>query len=173
MGRELKRKEAKRSGKSVKEVQKKDNSISSKNLLIILGVLLVLFALTYLLAGIFATKEINLFKKETKETEETNNNIRNRILAQDSLKQLDETYYVYYYDSANEDSEISDVVSKISEEVYRVDLNDDFNANFIGEPSGVVDNLEDLKVKDPTVIKVSSSKIVEYYSGEEIKTSLK
>ena len=173
MGRELKRKEAKRSGKSVKEVQKKDNSISSKNLLIILGVLLVLFALTYLLAGIFATKEINLFKKETKETEETNNNIRNRILAQDSLKQLDETYYVYYYDSANEDSEISDVVSKISEEVYRVDLNDDFNANFIGEPSGVVDNLEDLKVKDPTVIKVSSSKIVEYYRGEEIKTSLK
>lgn len=175
MGRELKRKEAKRTGKSIKEVQElnKEKTITTKNFIIIMIVLIVLFTLTYLFAGIFATKDIKWFSKKDKNDEQENINIRNRILASDSLKQIDEEYYVYYYDSTNEDNEVTSVVDSLSDTVYRVDLHDDFNSNFIGEPSGVVDTIDNLRVSDPTVIKVSSEKIISFYSGEEIKTSLK
>ncbi len=175
MGRELRRKEAKREGKNVKEAQKlnKEKPMTSKNLLAIIIVLLILFILTYLLTGIFATKDIKWFSKDNKEEEEVTNNINNRILASDSLKQSEEEYYVYYYDSTNEDSDVASKINSLSDTVYRVDLHDDFNSNFVGEPSGIVDNIDNLKVSDPTIIKVSSEKIIEYYSGiEEIKNSI-
>ncbi len=175
MGRELRRKDAKRTGKDVKEVQKQnqDKPITSKNFIIIMIVLIVLLALTYILTGLFATKDIKWFDKKNKESEEVTNEIRNRILASDSLKQLDDEYYVYYYDSTEEDDEVTSTVDNLDGTIYRVDLHDDFNTNFIGEPSGVVDTIDNLKVSNPTVIKVSSGKIIAIYNGEEIKTMLK
>ena len=57
--------------------------------------------------------------------------------------------------------------------IYRVDLKDAFNSNYIGEPSGKVNSIEELKVSDPTLIKVVSEEIVEFYSGtEEIISAL-
>ena len=172
MGRELRRKEAKRNGKNVKEVQKKENYMTPKNLTIIMIVVVLLFALTYLLAGIFITKDIKLFNKKETEEEETTNSISNRILASDSLKQSDSSYYVYYYDTTKEDDEVKSAVYSLTETVYRVDLNDDFNANFIGDPSGVVDSIENLKVSDPTVIKVTDGKITAFYNGKEAIKSI-
>ena len=171
MGRELRRKEAKRSGKNVKEVQNKNKEkyITPKSFVIILIVCLVLFGLTYLFTGIFATKDIKLFNKK-EEKEETTSQISNKILASDSLKQKDSVYYVYYYNSTEEDNEVADSVYGINETVYRVDLNDGFNANFVGEPSGIVDSMDNLKVSDPTVIRVEAGKIVAFYNGkDEIK----
>ena len=173
MGRELRRKEAKRSGKNVKEVQNKNKEkyMTPKSFVIILIVCLVLFGLTYLFTGIFATKDIKLFSKSNTTSSETTTNIKNKILASNSLKQLEDEYYVYYYDSTKEDSEVTNIVNSLSGITYRVDLHDDFNANFLGEPSGIVSSIEDLKVSDPTVIKVSSSAIIAFYNGtEEIKT---
>jgi len=141
--------------------------------MIIVIVLILLFSLTYLLAGIFVTKDIKWFSKNNKEKEEINNNITNGILAIQTLKQAEEDYYVYYYDTTNEDTEITNIISSLDDTVYRVDLHDDFNSNFIGEPSGIVGNVEDLKVSNPTVIYVSSEKMIKFYSGEEIKNLLK
>ncbi len=171
MGRELRRKEAKRSGKNVREVQNKNKEkyMTPKSLVIILISVLVLFGLTYLFTGIFATKDIKLFNKK-EDKEETVSKISNKILASDSLKQKDDVYYVYYYNSTEEDNEVADSIYGINETVYRVDLNDGFNANFVGEPSGIVDSIDDLRVSDPTVIRVESGKMVAFYSGkEEIK----
>ena len=54
------------------------------------------------------------------------------------------------------------------------DLHDDFNSNFVGEPSGAVSDISSLKVSDPTVIKVESEKITNFYNGkEEIQIGLK
>lgn len=176
MGRELRRKQAKREGKNVREVQKKLNNgkrITPKMFWIILGVLLLFFVILYLITGIFVTKDIKWFdnKKDTSDT--TTSTISNKILAKESLRQAEEEYYVYYYDSNKEDSDVSNVIAMLSDKVYRVDLSDDFNSNFVGEKSGIVDNIDDLKVVNPTVIKVSGEKIIEFYAGdEEIKTIL-
>ena len=112
-------------------------------------------------------KNINIDKNNNEEQTTT---ITNKILAADTLKQTEETYYVYYYDIANEDSEVSSTINRLSEKVYRVDLNDAFNTNFVGEPSGVTSDINSLKVSNPTVVKVVSEQITEFYSGkEEIK----
>ena len=172
MGRELRRKEAKRQGKNVKEVQNtnKENLITSKKFITIMIVVLALFILTYLFTGII-TNDIKLFSKDSTSSEKSASNIKNKILASESLKQSEEDYYVYYYDITKENIEVTDAVNYLTDTVYRVDLNDAFNANFIGEPSGVVDTIENLKVSDPTVIKVSSERIVSFYSGiDEIKS---
>lgn len=174
MGRELKRKQAKRDGKNVREVQRKSESkeLTPKTFGIILMVILLFFVILYLLTGLFITKEIKWFTNNDNNEEETSN-ISNKILAMDSLRQSEEEYYVYFYDTTDEDSEVGNLVSELEEKVYRVDLHDDFNKNFVGEASGIVEEINELKVTDPTIIKVSSEKITEFYSGsEEIKTAL-
>lgn len=173
MGRELKRKQAKRDGKNVREVQKKnkDKPLSPKTFITIMVVLLLFFVILYILTGLFITKELKWFSSN--DTEEQITEIENKILATDTLKQVEETYYVYYYDTAEEDSEVSSIVNTLSEKVYRVDLNDAFNSNYIGESSGVVSDINSLKVSNPTVVKVVSEQITEFYTGkDEIKIAL-
>ena len=175
MGRELKRKQAKKDGKNVREIQKKDidKPLSPKTLGYILVVLVLFFVTLYVLTGLFITKELNWFGINDKGEVEDIVNIENKILATDSLRQTEEEYYVYYYDTTDEDTEVSSKLYLLSETVYRVDLNDGFNSNFVGEPSGVIENINDLKVSNPTLIKVSSESIVEFYSGaEEIKSAI-
>lgn len=169
MGRELKRKEAKRSGKNVKEVQKKSNDtgITTKNFIVIMIIITTLLLLVYILTGIFATKDIKWFSDKDNKEEEKETVIANRILAVDSLNQKDEEYYVYFYDTSKEDTLVSSKIGTLMFMVYRVDLHDDFNSSFVGEPSGIVENIGDLKVTNPTLIKVSSGKIVSFYSGSE------
>jgi len=41
------------------------------------------------------------------------------------------------------------------------------NSNFVGEVSGIVDGIENLKVTDPTLIKVLDERIIEFYTGKE------
>ena len=167
MGRELRRKQAKRDGKNVREVQKKikDKPLSSKTFITIIIVLLSFFVILYLLTGIFITKEIKWFSNNNNEEQIVE--IQNKILATDSLRQTDEEYYVYFYDTTKENTEVANALYSIKEKIYRVDLNDAFNSNFVGEPSGIVENINDLKVSNPTIIKVSYEKITELYSGKD------
>lgn len=173
MGRELKRKQAKRDGKNVREIQRmnKEKPLSPRVFIGILITLLLFFVTLYLLTGLFITKEIKWFDKNSNNDEVIE--IENKILAVDSLRQIEEEYYVYFYDTKNEDSGVTEVLYSLMDKVYRVDLNDDFNSNFVGESSGIVENISDLKVSNPTIIKVSSEKIVAFYDGaEEIKIGL-
>lgn len=173
MGRELKRKQAKRDGKNVREIQRmnKEKPLSPRVFIGIVVILLLFFVTLYLLTGLFITKEIKWFNKNYNDDELIE--IENKILAADCLKQIEEEYYVYFYDTKNEDSEVTDTLYSLMDKIYRVDLNDDFNSNFVGEPSGIVENISELKVSNPTIIKVSSEKIVAFYNGaDEIKIGL-
>lgn len=173
MGRELRRKQAKREGKNVREVQKKNQEepLSLKILVIILVTLVLFLVILYILTGLFITKELKWFDKNNEEEEITG--VENKILATDSLRQVEEDYYVYFYNPSDEDSDVTNALYSVSEKVYRVDLSSDFNSNFVGEPSGVVEDITNLKVSNPTVIKVSSEKIVAFYSGaDEITIAL-
>lgn len=169
MGRELNRKQAKKEGKNIKEIQNKnkDKPLEVKTFIVIIVSMLLCFILIYILTGIFVTKEIKWFDKKENNPENINT-ITNRILAQDSLRQSESTYYVYYYESKNEHYLSSSAVNKIKEKVYRVDLSDDFNSNFKStSSSGIVSNISDLKVVSPSVIKVVDGMMTELYSGSE------
>ena len=173
MGRELRRKQAKKEGKSLQiETSKEKNEI--KNLVIITIVLLIFIGLIYLLSALFITKELNWFDKN--DQEETAEVVKNTILASETFIQEEETYYVYFYDYTDENTQIASTVNeKLSEsKVYKVNTKDALNTKYISETSNKkATKLEDLKVKSPTVVKVTKGKITAYYEGNEIIEKLK
>ena len=172
MGRELRRKQAKKEGKSLqREVPVEKNEI--KGLLIITLIIVFIIGVIYLLSALFVTKELDWFDKEEETPEEL---VDNTILASEAFKQKEETYYVYFYDYDKEDAEITSSISNtLSEEtVYKVDAGSALNNKYISEESNKkAKKIEDLKVKTPTVIKISGEEIVAYYEGDEITEKLK
>ena len=172
MGRELRRKQAKKEGKSLqREVPVEKNQI--KGLLVITLILVLIIAAIYLLSALFVTKELDWFDKD-EETPETL--VDNTILASEIFKQKEDTYYVYFYDYDEENVEISETVNRVlsTEKVYKVDTGSALNSRYVSEDTNKkAKTLENLKVKSSTVVKVSGEEIVEYYEDDEINSKLK
>lgn len=169
MNREQKRKEAKKN----KKININNNESNSSNelyrLLKICIVVIIIFALLYLVVGLFVTKEIELLKDN--EVDESNTTVSNAILANSVFDQKEEEYYVYFYDFNNENTNVATSIVNISANstIYRVDTSDILNKNFVTEDTSNKDasNIDDLKVIKDTIIKVSNDTIVAYYEGEE------
>ena len=172
MGRELRRKQAKREGKSLqKEIPTGKHQL--KKLVIITLVLIFIICIIYIFSALFITKEVDWFDKKEESTQTL---VSNTILASEIFKQSEEEYYVYFYDYNDEDSKISSIVnSKLSKsKVYKVDTSSALNNKYISEESNKsAKDLSSLKVKSPTVIKVTGEEITSYYEGNEIKNNLK
>ena len=175
MGRELRRKQAKKDGKSLeREEIIETNQI--KKLLINIFVIVGIFSIIYLISALFITKELDWFGKNNKDQEKINN-VNNAILASAIFKQSEEEYYVYFYDfdeKQEESATTSLVDSKLSDsKVYKVNTKSAMNANYVSDVGNKnAKTLTDLKVVTPTLIKISGDAIVEYYEKDEITTKL-
>ena len=151
--------------KNVSKFERGTNSESGEVLKIIkilVGVL-IFFFLAYLLMGII-TGEIK-FGKDKK----TSTDIQyEEILAGTSLEQNSDDYYVVYYDFNDKYSLVSTFVSTLSSnnKVYKVDLSKKFNEEYIGEVNINAKNINELKVSNPTLIRVKNKQIVKVVSGE-------
>ena len=172
MGREQIRKERKKykNKKNDNEMTQEDMIKVSTILKVILGVVIVILVFYYGLA-VFVTKEVNLSgnKKDSNTTDsDDNNSISNQILAKNTFDQTDEVYYVYYYDFNDEDEIISNSINTLTDyTVYRVDTSSGLNSNYVDNNGGnknVVD-VNSLKVKNPTLLKIDGDKVVSYYEG--------
>lgn len=172
MGRELRRKQAKKEGKSLKqEIPATENQI--KKLIIITLLLVFIVCIIYLISALFITKELDWFDDKNKEMPTL---VDNTILASEIFKQVEEEYYIYFYDYDDENGQISSVVSSklSSNKVYKVDTSSALNNKYVSEESNKdAKSLNDLKVKPATVIKISGEEIVEYYENDEIVNNLK
>ncbi len=174
MGRELRRKQAKKEGKSLqKEEVVEKNQFTS--LLIIVCVLVIAGSLIYLLSALFVTKELDWFSKDDgiSNVDTNANTVSNSILAKEIFKQSEEEYYVYFYDFNGEDKDMvvsGNIVNGIEDmKVYKVDTSSALNNKYVStDTNRKAKNLEDLKVKSNTLIKISNDKIVEYYEDKEI-----
>lgn len=144
----------------------------SKVVKILVGVLLVL-GVTYFVAALM-TGDIKFNKKDKKE--ETEIAIQyDEILAGETFKQKDSEYYVMYFNFT--DNVASSYLSfrdtysykENSLDFYIVDLEKGFNQSFIKEENGEykenASSIEDLKVTNPTILKVSNHKVVEQIEG--------
>ena len=104
-------------------------------------------------------------------------NFADSKLCDEILEKAKESGKITYGELATElDDTNPEEIDKVFDafEDLGVDLHDDFNSNFVGEPSGAVSDISSLKVSDPTVIKVESEKITNFYNGkEEIQIGLK
>lgn len=173
MGRELRRKQAKKEGKSLH----KETVVEKNQIVILIRIIILLvfiFAIIYLLSSLFITKELDWFNKEDSQTE--NRIPANSILASAIFKQPEEEYYVYFYDFNDEDSNIATAISsKLSgTKVYRVDTSSALNKKYVSEDSNrEAKNLDELRVTIPTVIKINHEEIIAYYEKTEIINNLK
>ena len=174
MGRELRRKQAKKENKPLKDeiIKKNENPYDDiYKLLKTFGIILALILIIYFLVAIVITKEIDWFSKD-ETNEETVNTVQNSILAKNTFMQVEEEYYVYFYEFGDENGSIATLVnSKLSNySVYRVNTKDALNSNFVtnellGNSSAV--SIDDLKVINPTLIKISGDTISEYYETKD------
>jgi len=173
MGRELRRKQAKKEGKSLEKEEIIEEQ-HLKKLIINIIIIVIVISIIYLLSASFITKELDWFNKKTEEetTEEDNTD---EILASEIFKQSEEEYYVYFYDFDEKESVITESVnSRLSNsKVYKVNTSSAMNTNYVSDTSNKkAKTLDDLKVVAPTLIKISGDTITEYYEKNEINNKL-
>ena len=175
MGRELRRKQAKREGKNLAR-ENLENEHQIKKLLIITGLILFIAIIIYLLTATFITKELKWFdNSDQNQTDTSSNKVSNSILASAIFKQKEEEYYVYFYDFNEEDGTITNTVnSSLSDsKVYKVDTSSAMNSNYVSETGNKeAKNLEQLTVVPHTLIKIVAATITEYYENDEITNKL-
>lgn len=167
MGRELRRKEAKRNNNKGKKIEEIDTSIKGSTLFKLIAICVFMVVLLYLVVAIFITKEIEVSWFNNNKTEETNEVLSNRILAKNTFNQKESTYYVYFYDFTDEDQTVTGTTGLSADKLYIVDTSSGLNKNYVTEESGNrnVTSIDDLKVKSPTVLKITDDKVVGYYEG--------
>lgn len=168
MGRELRRKQAKREGKMLKNEEIKEE-YNVKKIVITCVIVLVSIGLVYLISALFITKELDWFSK--KEVKENASSVENSILASVIFKQKEDEYYVYFYDFNEDNNMYKNIVSSklSSKKVYNVDTSSGLNSNYVSDVSNKkATGLDDLKVINDTVIKIVGDTIVEYYERDEI-----
>lgn len=171
MGRELRRKQAKKEGKNLKK-ELYDMNIDNDNQIYkfakITIILLIMFVVLYIVVGVFVTKEFNWFGNKDNEVTDS---VKNKILASSIFNQKDGEYYVYFYDFDNMNSTIEATLSsKLKDsKIYRVNTKDALNQNYVTDGTGnkAAKTLDELKVVDNTLIKIVNNEIVRYYETED------
>ena len=176
MGREQRRKEAKRNGQNIKEIKKEEENteINGFGILKITIIVLGLLGILYLVLAIFVTKELDLStdKEDNSETTESASSVSGAILAKTIFEQSGDNYYVLFYnfDDEDESSLASSVSNSLTDKkVYKVNTNDGLNSNYVTNDTSNPNakNLNDLKVKSPTLIVVSADSISSYIEGTD------
>lgn len=142
----------------------------------IFGILILIFAIIYIGTAI-ATGEIKLNKDETKEEQTIIQD--EEILAGSTFNINKNEYMVLYYDFTNNNSGIYDMLysnytssQKDLPKMYKVDLSKGFNKGYLsdGKLNQNPSNINELKVKDPTLIRIKDKKVVKFISSkDEIK----
>ena len=141
----------------------------------VLGIVVICVLAIYFFTRIFVTKD--LFNKDTKEQEEVpaaSINYDVTILGS-LLNRPYKEYYVIIYSKDNSRKGYYDIVvdnyrNKIDAlKLYYADLSNPFNSSFYTEEesSYKASSIEDLKVKELTLIKVSDGKITEFIEDEK------
>lgn len=147
---------------------------ASKIVKILVGVLLVL-GITYLIAALI-TGDIKLGKNQEEEKEEVEIQYE-EILAGETFKQKTDEYYVMYFNftdnTASSYLTFKDTYSyqEGSLDFYLVDLEKGFNQSFLKNEeedyNEYPDSIDDIKVSNPTILKISNHKVVERTEGKQ------
>jgi hypothetical protein len=155
--------------RKTKQIVEDEYTQSTKSIIIALVVVLVVFALFYVLT-VFINDSSR--KLNTKEPEVVEPEIQYlEILGDNTFTMSPREYYVLFYDfdgpeAAYYDYLVDKYASVENQYIYKVDLGNGFNTKFIAEKTNKkAKKAGDLKVKDATLIKIRKGKNVEYIEG--------
>jgi len=147
---------------------------------ILLGI--ILFLVFFYLLAMIMTGEIKFGKKEKIEEETVIQ--YDEILAGQSLNRMDEEYYVLYYDFSEKIASTyvtyRDTYTQALKGIpmYMVDLENGFNTGYVlkegEERVELPEEINQLKVLNPTILKIKDHKVIERTEGKEaVKNLLK
>ena len=128
-------------------------------------IIIIVIALFLLVGMFFLTKVI--LNKDVEEDKIMENTIQyDEILAGESFNQDEDEYYVIYYDSSNEYSTISSLISSYQlnnsdTRLYSVDFSNGMNKKYVTDEDIITDNASSLKVKDNTLLKFRNGEVSE------------
>lgn len=146
-----------------------------------IAVIIITLVVSYLIIGVFFTKEIS-FKKKKEDKKTSQVSIDNtKITAGQIFDKKDSSYYVVIYDVDSELTNLGTLISvyKSSENslpIYTVDSSNKMNSKFITKDSSNTNpsSYDDLKIKAPTMMKIENGSVTSYIENEdEIKSILK
>ena len=129
--------------------------------------IIIIVVAVVLLVGMYFLTTVILNKDSDDNSKITENAIQyDEILAGESFNQSEDEYYVIYYDSSNEYSVISSLISSYQlnssdTKLYSVDLADGMNKKYVTDGNIVTDNASSLRVKDTTLLKFNNGEVSE------------
>lgn len=139
--------------------------------------IIIIVVAVVLLVGMYFLTTVILNKDSDDTSKITENAIQyDEILAGESFNQSEDEYYVIYYDSSNEYSVISSLVSSYQlnssdTKLYSVDLADGMNKKYVTDGNIVTDNASSLRVKDTTLLKFNNGEVSEVITDTNEITS--
>ncbi|HIT37828.1 MAG TPA: hypothetical protein IAB59_05080 [Candidatus Onthousia faecipullorum] len=128
-------------------------------------IIIILVAVILLVGMYFLTTLI--LSRDVEEEKITENTIQyDEILAGSSFGQSEDEYYVIYYDSTNEYSTVSSLVSSYQLnggdiKLYSVDLANAINKKYITDGDIVTSDASSLRVKENTLLKFEDGEVSE------------
>ena len=139
--------------------------------------IIIIVVAVVLLVGMYFLTTVILNKDSDDTSKITENAIQyDEILAGESFNQSEDEYYVIYYDSSNEYSVISSLMSSYQlnnsdTKLYSVDLADGMNKKYVTDGNVVTDNASSLRVKDNTLLKFNNGEVSEVITDTNEITS--
>lgn len=139
--------------------------------------IIIIVVAVVLLVGMYFLTTVILNKDSDDNSKITENAIQyDEILAGESFNQSEDEYYVIYYDSSNEYSVISSLISSYQlnnsdTKLYSVDLADGMNKKYVTDGNIVTDNASSLRVKDTTLLKFNNGEVSEVITDTNEITS--
>ena len=139
--------------------------------------IIIIVVAVVLLVGMYFLTTVILNKDSDDNSKITENAIQyDEILAGESFNQSEDEYYVIYYDSSNEYSVISSLISSYQlnssdTKLYSVDLADGMNKKYVTDGNIVTDNASSLRVKDNTLLKFNNGEVSEVITDTNEITS--
>ena len=128
--------------------------------------IIIIVVAALLLVGMYFLTTL-ILSKDTEEEKVTENAIQyDEILAGESFNQGDGEYYVIYYDSSDQYSTISSLISSYQlnnsdTKLYSVDLSNGMNKKYITDGDIVIDDASSLRVKANTLLKFEDGEVTE------------
>ena len=137
----------------------------------ILCILIVMFGIIYI-GTAFVRGELK--SKDSSKSGETTIQYE-EILAGSTFKMSDSEYIVLYYDFESNDAGLYDMMySSYSQKgssvkMYKVNLASGFNKSYVttGEVKTNPSSSDDLKLKDPTLIRIKNKKVIKFISTKD------
>ena len=139
--------------KTTKEDSDIKNTIINA-LKIMIGI--VIFIIILVLITKFANGD---FKSKT-------TNLNHSIIAGQMFNKEEDTYYVVVYSFDNEELTTAiDDIKDSDNKIYKININDKMNSSIIGTEENITSNLQELKIKEETLLKIENKKITDSING--------